>query len=124
MKPEHAQRIRTILLTKPRSIFRTNHRITYKEVVRMWKKYKCTQINMIVPTPSTSCHDDAHNDYIVPEILAFHKEQSTDHIIMYYALGNINCLLLCKISGKYIQSLLPQEKLHLFHKNFIAVYHI
>ena len=50
------------------------------------------------------------------------RKKNADHIALYYSKNQDNCLLMCKISGKFINLLLPALEINLRERSFIAVY--
>lgn len=78
----------------------------YNEVLSAWKAY---QNNHLL--------EDSKDLY---DIFEFHNSE-IDHIILYWSLNQTDCLLMCKIRGKYINMYIPMT-LSNINRSFIATY--
>lgn len=58
---------------------------------------------------------------LVREVFKFHRSD-TDHIILYYSKNMRDCLLMCRVKGKYINLLVPAKGISELDKNIIATY--
>ena len=104
-------RIKHILKQGCNIIYKLNLEVqSYKNVIDVWKKYKHNNMLLV------------HNDRdVINDIFNFHKS-NTDHVILYHTKYNENCLLMCKINGKYINLLIPAVEINQEQKSFAAVY--
>lgn len=81
---------------------------SYIEVVNLWKTYKKTgEIEM--------------EDIKIRNVFDFHKSD-TNHVIMYYSLGQQDCLLMCKVGENYLNILVDARPTDLLGYNYIATY--
>jgi hypothetical protein len=69
-----------------------------------------------------SCYNkgEAINDKKLCDIFNFHNN-NIDHILLYWSSNQEDCLLMCKISNKYINLRIPMM-LDDVEKSFIATY--
>lgn len=107
------EKIKKLLLQGSNVIYDTNISIeNYEQVLKMWLNYK--------KTGKIYLKDD--DLYLVKSVFDFHKKE-IDHIILYFSKELLDCLLLCRINGKYKNILIPAEQNILdLNKSFIAVY--
>ncbi len=105
-------RIKNLLNQGCNVIYKLNLEVSsYKNVVDVWKNYKYN--NRL---------DVYSNDRgIINDIFNFHKS-NIDHVILYHTKYNENCLLMCKIGGRYLNLLIPAVEINRDQKSFIAVY--
>ena len=77
----------------------------YNEVIKEWHSYKKNRNNV-----SAKLHS----------IFDFHRA-SHDHIILYWSYNQNDCLLMCKISNKYINISIPML-ISKRNESFFAMY--
>ena len=77
----------------------------YKEVLKQWSRYN---------------KGEAINDKNLCDIFNFHNN-NIDHILLYWSSNQEDCLLMCKISNKYINLRMPML-LDGVETSFIATY--
>ena len=96
------------LIKQPCNIARTVPFIVnnYKDVLKQWHDYKTNQIRSY--------------DKKICDIFEFHNT-NCDHIILYWSSNQEDCLLMCKISNKYINIKIPML-IEDTHDSFIATY--
>ena len=70
----------------------------YNEVLLEWQKYRDSN------TLSSSVGDSR----LLKEIFTFHSH-TRNHIVLYKSRNLSDCLLMCRIDGKYINILAPVE---------------
>lgn len=81
---------------------------SYNEVVDLWKTYKKTgKIDM--------------DNVKIRNVFDFHKSD-TNHVIMYYSLGQRDSLLMCKVGENYLNILVDARPTDLLGYNYIATY--
>ena len=78
---------------------------SYKDVLTKWQSYKNG-----VPI----------NNKDLSYIFNFHKD-SIDHILLYWSSNQTDCLLMCRISNKYINLRMPML-IESAEESFIATY--
>jgi len=95
------------LIKQPCNIARTVPFIVnnYKDVLKQWRSYK----NGVIINDKNLC-----------DIFNFHND-NIDHILLYWSSNQEDCLLMCKISNKYINLCIPMM-LDNVEKSFIATY--
>ena len=95
------------LIKQPCNIARTVPFIVnnYKDVLKQWNCYN---------------KGEAINDKNLCDIFNFHND-NIDHILLYWSSNQEDCLLMCKISNKYINLRIPMM-LDDVEKSFIATY--
>ena len=77
----------------------------YKDVLKQWSCYN---------------KGEAINDKKLGDIFNFHNN-NIDHILLYWSSNQEDCLLMCKISNKYINLRMPML-LDGVENSFIATY--
>ena len=87
---------------------------SYEEVIRTWRYYK--RNGRSIQTTAGK---------VVQDIFAFHQ-QSVDHIILYYSVNLMNCLLMCRVGDIFKNLLIPaperlQEEYRL-EGSIVAIY--
>ena len=95
------------LIKQPCNIVRTVPFIVnnYKDVLKQWRSFK----NGIIINDKNLC-----------DIFNFHND-NIDHILLYWSSNQEDCLLMCKISNKYINLRIPMM-LDNVENSFIATY--
>jgi len=95
------------LIKRPCNMARTVPFIVnnYKDVLKRWRSFK----RGIVIDDKKLC-----------DIFNFHNN-NIDHILLYWSSNQENCLLMCKISNKYINLQMPMTLDNMNH-SFIATY--
>ena len=72
---------------------------SYEEVMRAWQYYKRNgQIFQMAARKR------------VQDVFAFHQQQ-VDHIILYYSVNLMNCLLMCRVGNTFKNLLIPAPEL-------------
>ena len=84
---------------------------SYKNVIQIWKMYKHNNILTL----------GNENRKLIKDIFNFHKT-NIDHVILVFSKNNNDCLLMCKIKGRYINLLIPSLELNQNQKSFAAIY--
>jgi len=87
---------------------------SYDEVMRAWRRYK--RNGRIFQMTAKK---------MVRDVFAFHQ-QSVDHIILYYSVNLMNCLLMCRVGDMFKNLLIPaperlQEEYRL-EGSIVAIY--
>jgi hypothetical protein len=86
---------------------------SYTSVIEIWKNYKnFKKINLSLKEIQKR---------ILYNIFSFHLEHE-NHVLLYYSNNQKDCLMLCKINGKYINIKAPIDPIKDIEKSFIAVY--
>ena len=83
---------------------------SYKQVVASWVKYKNTKSSYL-----------RKDEDLISDIFKFHRIEK-DHIVLYYSRNKPECLLMCRVGGKYINVLAPAAGIDHLGRNIIAVY--
>ena len=83
---------------------------SYREVIDRWLSYK--RFEGLTFTKQMS---------IIRDIFRFHRS-NIDHIILYYSRYHNDCLLMCRVGGKYTNMLLPALNIKDHNRSIIAVY--
>ena len=81
---------------------------SYNEVVKLWINYKKTGIL-------------DYKDMSIRHVFNFHQS-NTDHVIMYYSIGQRDSLLMCKVGENYLNILLDARPTDLLGYNYIATF--
>ena len=83
----------------------------YREVVSAWIRYRRTG----------TLHPSIGDSYLLKEIFDFHANPK-NHIVLYRSKDLSNCLLMCRIGGKYINILVPVEDDDRSRGSLVATY--
>ena len=103
--------IRRMLLAGSKTTLRVPSSVSsYGSVIRGWEMYK-----------RGDSMSQVKNLRMVRGVFEFHM-RNLDHIILYYSRNMKDCLLLCKVDGKYKNIRVPSEVLDKHNSNIIAVY--
>ena len=103
--------IKRLLLAGCKTAFKTPIEVdSYNTVIRGWNAFR-----------QDGSLSDVENRYVVNGIFQFHKS-NLDHVILYYSRNRTDCLLLCKIGGRYKNIRISSYGLENREKNIVAVY--
>jgi hypothetical protein len=83
---------------------------SYKNVLDRWLSYK----------NFTRLHFAPHMG-LIRDIFRFHRG-NLNHVIVYFSRNMIDCLLMCRIKGKYVNILTPAPVLRDKNCSLIAVF--
>lgn len=112
MEFENYKIIKKILNQGCNVVYKLNLDIeSYKNVINVWKIYK---YNNFLPFMEK-------DNSVIKDVFDFHKT-NINHVILVFSRNNENCLLMSKISGKYINLLIPAVEINRDQKSFAAVY--
>ena len=94
------ERINQMIRRPSNVVFRIPLQVeSYEEVMQAWLYYKRNgQIFQIAARK------------IVQDVFAFHQQQ-VDHIILYYSVNLMNCLLMCRVGNTFKNLLIPAPEL-------------